>query len=417
MRMIRRFVQSVTVLTLAACLWAALSPGAALRAKAADGGAFSEVLREAGGVILQEAESTAEKVRESAMDPEGRDVIITASGKVLRRTDGKWVVPEEKPSSEDEITLVFTGDIIFERGQNPWSSIAYNDGIEACFDDETWSTMQDADFLIVNNEFPYTERGSAIPGKKFTFRCPPWTAGWIKEMGKDIAALANNHINDFGQDGMMDTFDALDEEEIPYIGAGRDLEDAEQTAYCIANGMTTAILNATEIERYENPETRGATEDSPGVFRCLYMDRLCEKVREAKKKADFCIVFIHWGTELMPAAEYGQVEKAQALVDAGADLIVGAHPHVLQNIEYIDGVPVFYSLGNYFFSAGARDSGVLRITLNCGDASIKKLQFIPMEQYRGVSTLDGSEKERVLDQMRSVSPGVAIDEDGFFTED
>ena len=274
MRMIRRFVQSVTVLTLAACLWAALSPGAALRAKAADGGSFSEVLREAGGVILQEAESTAEKVRESAMDPEGRDVIITASGKVLRRTDGKWVVPEEKPSSEDEITLVFTGDIIFERGQNPWSSIAYNDGIEACFDDETWSTMQDADFLIVNNEFPYTERGSAIPGKKFTFRCPPWTAGWIKEMGADIAALANNHINDFGPDGMEDTFDALDEEEIPYIGAGRDLEDAEQTAYCIANGMTTAILNATEIERYENPETRGATEDSPGVFRCLYMDRL-----------------------------------------------------------------------------------------------------------------------------------------------
>ena len=370
MRMIRRFVQSVTVLTLAACLWAALSPGAALRAKAADGGAFSEVLREAGGVILQEAESTAEKVRESAMDPEGRDVIITASGKVLRRTDGKWVVPEEKPSSEDEITLVFTGDIIFERGQNPWSSIAYNDGIKACFDDETWNTMRDADFLIVNNEFPYTERGSAIPGKKFTFRCPPWTAGWIKEMGADIAALANNHINDFGPDGMEDTFDALDEEEIPYIGAGRDLDDAEKTAYCIANGMTTAILNATEIERYENPETRGATEDSPGVFRCLYMD-----------------------------------------------LIVGAHPHVLQNIEYIDGVPVFYSLGNYFFSAGARDSGVLRITLNCGDASIKKLQFIPMEQYRGVSTLDGSEKERVLDQMRSVSPGVAIDEDGFFTEE
>ena len=221
------------------------------------------------------------------MDPEGRDVIMTASGKVLRRTDGKWVVPEEKPASKEEITLVFTGDIIFDRGQNPWSAIAYDQGIEACFDEAAWNTMQDADFLIVNNEFPYTERGSAIPGKKFTFRCPPWTAGWIKEMGADIAALANNHINDFGQDGMMDTFDALDEEDIPYIGAGRDLDDAEQTAYCIANGMTTAILNATEIERYENPETRGATEDTPGVFRCLYMDRLCEKqllLRTGKKQ-------------------------------------------------------------------------------------------------------------------------------------
>jgi poly-gamma-glutamate synthesis protein (capsule biosynthesis protein) len=111
------------------------------------------------------------------------------------------------------------------------------------------------------------------------------------------------------------------------------------------------------------------------------------------------------------------IDVLQALVDAGADLIVGAHPHCLQNIEYIDGIPVFYSLGNYFFSAGARDTGVLKITLNCGDASIRSLQFIPMEQYRGVSTLEGSQKESVLAQMRSVSPGVSIDEDGFFTEE
>ena len=415
--MVRRFVKMAAAMTFALCLSGTLSLGLSLRASAAGGDAFREVLRQAGDEIRQEAQDTARKVKESAMDPEGRDVIVTASGKVLRRTDGKWVVPQEKPASSKEITLVFTGDIVFERGQNPWSSIAYDRGIEACFDEAAWNTMQDADFLIVNNEFPYTERGSAIPGKKFTFRCPPWTAGWIKEMGTDIAALANNHINDFGQDGMMDTFDALDEEEIPYIGAGRDLDDAEQTAYCIANGMTTAILNATEIERYENPETRGATEDSPGVFRCLYIDRLCEKVREAKEKADFCIVFVHWGTELMPAAEAGQYEKAQALVDAGADLIVGAHPHCLQNIEYIDGIPVFYSLGNYFFSAAARDTGVLRITLNCEDASIKTLQFIPMQQYRGVSTLEGTQKERVLENMRSVSPGVRIDENGFFSEE
>ena len=415
--MVRSVVKMAATMALAMCAAGTLSLGLPLHVSAAGGDAFREVLREAGNEILAEAQDTARKVKESAMDPEGRDVIMTASGKVLRRTDGKWVVPEEKPASKEEITLVFTGDIIFDRGQNPWSTIAYDQGIEACFDEAAWNTMQDADFLIVNNEFPYTERGSAIPGKKFTFRCPPWTAGWIKEMGADIAALANNHINDFGQDGMMDTFDALDEEDIPYIGAGRDLDDAEQTAYCIANGMTTAILNATEIERYENPETRGATEDTPGVFRCLYMDRLCEKVREAKEKADFCIVFVHWGTELMPAAESGQYEKAQALVDAGADLIVGAHPHCLQNIEYIDGIPVFYSLGNYFFSAGARDTGVLKITLNCGDASIRSLQFIPMEQYRGVSTLEGSQKESVLAQMRSVSPGVSIDEDGFFTEE
>ncbi len=376
------------------------------------------IFSEAGRTAEEQAREIAKTVKADAMIPaDGRSAVITSSGKVLHRSDGKWVLPEKKPASDSEITIVFTGDIIFDTRQNPWSSIAYSDGIEACFDDETWETLTDADFLVVNNEFPYTDRGTPTPDKTFTFRCPPETAAWIKEMGADIAALANNHIYDYGWDGVMDTFDTLDEEGIPYIGAGRDLKDAEQTAYCIANGLTVAILNATEIERYENPDTRGAGEDSPGVFRCLDVTRLCEKVREAKEKADLCIVFAHWGTERMPSADWSQISKAQELADAGADLIVGAHPHVLQNIEYVDGVPVFYSLGNYFFGAAARDTGVLRVTIDTKDASISSLQFIPMLQYRGVSTMEGSEKERVLDEMRAVSPGVDIDEDGFFTEE
>ena len=376
------------------------------------------IFSEAGRTAEEQAREIAKTVKADAMIPaDGRSAVITSSGKVLHRSDGKWVLPEKKPASDSEITIVFTGDIIFDTRQNPWSSIAYSDGIEACFDDETWETLTGADFLVVNNEFPYTDRGTPTPDKTFTFRCPPETAAWIKEMGADIAALANNHIYDYGWDGVMDTFDTLDEEGIPYIGAGRDLKDAEQTAYCIANGLTVAILNATEIERYENPDTRGAGEDSPGVFRCLDVTRLCEKVREAKEKADLCIVFAHWGTERMPSADWSQISKAQELADAGADLIVGAHPHVLQNIEYVDGVPVFYSLGNYFFGAAARDTGVLRVTIDTKDASISSLQFIPMLQYRGVSTMEGSEKERVLDEMRAVSPGVDIDEDGFFTEE
>ena len=181
--------------------------------------------------------------------------------------------------------------------------------------------------------------------------------------------------------------------------------------------MTVAILNATEIERYENPDTREAEEDSPGVFRCLDVSRLCEKVREAKEKADLCIVFPHWGTERMPSADYSQTAKARDLAEAGADLIVGAHPHVLQNIEFVDGVPVFYSLGNYFFGAAARDTGVLRITISTESLSISSLQFIPMLQYRGVSTMEGGEKSRVLSEMRAVSPGVIIDEDGYFSEE
>ena len=226
---------------------------------------IQEIMVKAAAEAVQAcSESAAAEFRKKALDPNGADAIITASGKALTREDGKWITPEREPESDKEISIVFVGDIIFETGQNPWSSIAYSDGIRACFDDETWDTLTGADFLVVNNEFPYTDRGTPTPGKTFTFRCAPWTAEWLGEMGTDIAALANNHVYDYGEEGALDTFDALDEQGIPYIGAGRNIDDAEQTAFCIANGTTVAILNATEIERYENPDTKEAGEDSPG---------------------------------------------------------------------------------------------------------------------------------------------------------
>ena len=381
-------------------------------------------LRTCRAVIGMQAEKLAGEIagrvqvlRGELGNPDRGSFVISRSGRILRRSQGKWVLPEEEKESGEDFTIVFTGDVIFDRGQNPGASRAWSDGIRACFDEDSWNTMQDADFLVVNNEFQYTDGGSPIPNKKFTFRCPPETAQWLAEMGTDVAALANNHIFDYGEEGLLDTFDTLDEVGIPYFGAGHDIEEAQEPVYLIEDGVVVALLNATEIERYENSDTRGAGEDTPGVFRCLDDTDLCDGVREAKKHADLCIVFVHWGTELMPAAEESQIEKAQDLADAGADLIVGAHPHILQNISYENGVPVFYSLGNYFFSASTRDSGVLRVTVDPGEAAIKSLQFIPMQQRQGVVTLYDGEKERVLDTMRNLSPGVRIDEDGFFTEE
>lgn len=411
-------VRKVAISVISAFFLSLIPAGSAeLGANAETRNAPDKMMEAAADAVREQAEIVEKELRRRARDPESSDVIIADSGKILKREDGKWILPKKDLSDQSEISIVFVGDIIFDTWQNPWSSIAYSDGIRACFDDETWETLTGADFLVVNNEFPYTDRGTPTPGKTFTFRCEPWTAEWLAEMGTDIAALANNHVYDYGEDGAMDTFDTLDGVDIPYIGAGRNIEDAEQTAYCIVNGVTVAILNATEIERYENPDTREAGEDNPGVFRMLDTDRLCEKIEEAKEKADLCIVYAHWGTEKMPAADWSQTTKAQELADAGADLIVGSHPHVLQNIEYADGVPVFYSLGNYFFGAAARDTGVLRVTINTQDPAISSLQFIPMLQYSGVSTVEGSEKERVLDEMRSVSPGVEIDGDGYFSEE
>ena len=110
-------------------------------------------MRAAAEEVLREAGPIEREFRRRAADPEGASVVISSSGKALIREDGKWVTPGEQPESDREISIVFVGDIIFETGQNPWSSIAYSDGIRACFDDETWDTLTGADFLVVNNEF------------------------------------------------------------------------------------------------------------------------------------------------------------------------------------------------------------------------------------------------------------------------
>ena len=110
------------------------------------------MMQAAADEVLRETEAVVQEVRRKAMDPEGASVFISSSGKAVAREDGKWVTPGEKPESDQEISIVFVGDIIFDTTQNPWSSIAYSDGIRACFDDETWDTLTGADFLVVNNE-------------------------------------------------------------------------------------------------------------------------------------------------------------------------------------------------------------------------------------------------------------------------
>ena len=319
-------------------------------------------------------------------------------------------------TGEDGLVFTFAGDLTFHTGQNPGAQEAYDSGIRSCFDQAALDIMDSADVFVVNNEFQYTDGGSPLEGKKYTFRCSPYTAEWLQEIGVDLVALANNHIFDYGEEGFLDTLDTLSENGMPYIGAGYDLEDAVRPAYYEADGMIIAILNATEIERYENPDTRGASEDAGGVFRCLDSTLLCEKVREAKEKADYVIVMIHWGTEKMETPDELQIQHAIDLEEAGCDLIIGGHPHVLQTISWYEDMPIVYSLGNYFFSFDTRDTGVVQVTFDTENKTLQSLRFVPMVQSYSIYTLEGDEKDRLLGYMRSLSPKVEIDDDGYVTK-
>ena len=112
-------------------------------------------------------------------------------------------------TGEDGLVFTFAGDLTFHTGQNPGAQEAYDSGIRSCFDQAALDIMDSADVFVVNNEFQYTDGGSPLEGKKYTFRCSPYTAEWLQEIGVDLVALANNHIFDYGEEGFLDTLDTL----------------------------------------------------------------------------------------------------------------------------------------------------------------------------------------------------------------
>lgn len=224
----------------------------------------------------------------------------------------------ELPEEDRTITFTFAGDILFD--ENYATGVAARQsGILSRFDAGVLELMQGADVFTVNNEFCYSLGGSPLPDKTYTLRARPDTAEWLHEMGADLVTLANNHVFDYGETGLLDTLSTLQDADIPYIGAG-------------------------------------------------------------------------------------------------ADLIVGGHPHVLQAIGAVNGKPVAYSLGNFYFTSYTTDTGLLQVQFSAKEKRMTGLRFVPcLQSGTAVQLLEGAEKERVLKEMRDLSGscGVSLDEDGW----
>lgn len=319
-----------------------------------------------------------------------------------------------EPATPGQVTLAFAGDVLFDDGYAIMGAVRGNDDITGGVMPEVIERMQSADIMMLNNEFAYSARGVPTEGKQFTFRARPETVNYLSDMGVDLVSLANNHAYDYGPDALTDTFDTLHGAGIPYVGAGRDIGEARKPVYYIAGDIKIAFVSATQIERLDTPDTKEATETSPGVFRCWNGDRLMETIREAAENSDFVVAYIHWGTENQAELDWAQLKQAPELVEAGADLVIGDHPHCLQPIGVVGGVPVIYSLGNFWFNSKTLDTGIVEVVID--ENGIVSYQFVPCLQS-GCETalLEGAEKERVLSYMRGMSEDVQIDEEGYVT--
>lgn len=319
------------------------------------------------------------------------------------------VQPAPEPA---DFTLAFTGDINLD---DNWSVMYYlknyssNGTLAECIDQELLDRMNQADLCCINNEFTLSDRGEPLAGKAFTFRAKPENVSYLQEMGVDLVTLANNHIFDYGPDAFSDTLDNLTNAGIAYVGAGRNRAEAASPLYYNLDGLTVAFVNATRAEytRY----TPDAGEDTPGVLCCYDPEPLKEEITQAKKRADVVVCCVHWGIEYSYDLEDVQKETARAYIDAGADVIVGTHSHCLQGIEYYNGVPIFYNLGNYWFNERDLLTCLLELQITGTKGGWQmKATIVPAHQVgcRTHFLTDGSGVYQLLESI-SVNAGVKPD--------
>lgn len=323
-----------------------------------------------------------------------------------KNTDGKDVVDNNiVDKNTDEIVMLFTGDIyLSDYILNPYEK----KGIDGILSQGIQEEFQKANFVMANEEFPFSKRGSKAEDKQFTFRVDPKYVQIFNDMMINVVTLGNNHVLDYGTQALQDTFSTLQDAKIPYVGAGNNLKEARETEYFDVGEKTIAVLGASRVI----PVTDwNAGENKPGLFTTYDPTALIAEIKAAKTQSDYVIVYVHWGIERKNHPEEYQRNMAKQYIDAGADLVVGSHPHVLQGVEYYKDKPIIYSLGNFIFYNSIPQTALLKVTLQEENV---KVDLLPAKAENGKTLLieDPTEMQKFYEYMTDISYGVTFDKTG-----
>ena len=219
---------------------------------------------------------------------------------------------------------------------------------------------------MVNLETAITTRGTP-ENKQFTFRAPPAAFTALHKAGVDVVTQANNHGRDFGAVGLSDSLAAAKAAAFPVVGIGRNRAAAFKPWRTTIRGQRIAIIGATQVIDSNLVGSWTARPDHAGLASAFDVPTLVSTVRAARRTADIVVVYLHWGGELHSCPITRQRDLAPQLVQAGADVVVGSHAHVLLGAGYIGQSYVDYGLGNFvFYTHGGvtAQSGVLTLTLH-----------------------------------------------------
>ncbi len=268
------------------------------------------------------------------------------------------------------VRLVFTGDVMLSRAVGAKMAQKDDFGYPAR---KVSDFFKDADIVAVNLEGPMSVLGTKV-GSEYSFRMDPRSIETLKLLNVSVASLANNHMWDYGRDALVNTASILNASGILSAGAGESYEAANALRVKKARGTKFGFLSYTDLY----PENLEAGTSSPGIS-LFDLVRVSGEIRKIKseKRADILVVLFHWGEEYRQHPTQKQRDTAHALIDAGADLIVGHHPHVVQDVKKYKNGWIFYSLGNFifdqYFSEGTMKGLVVEAFAENGKISEVKL--------------------------------------------
>jgi hypothetical protein len=238
--------------------------------------------------------------------------------------------------NDDTIDIRAVGDISFvgKNAEQPNAEVFRN----------VSTILKAGDLVIGNLEGPLTRETSGLEGKCNLRGHPGW-AQYLKEAGFTFLSLANNHMMDFGEQGLFDSIESLKKNDITFAGAGRNITEANAPVFLEIKGKRVAIIARSSVI-VSSPVN--ATPTKAGVA-FLDEQETIDTIRKCRREADLVILILHWGLEEYEYPSPSQRMLAHNFISTGVDIILGHHPHVLEGMEYFNGGLCVYSLGNFIF--------------------------------------------------------------------
>lgn len=321
----------------------------------------------------------------------------------------------DETEAEQEFHLLFSGDVLLS--DHVLNAYQRAGGISGVLDQGYRDLIANADYFMVNEEFPFSNRGTKAQDKQYTFRLAPEKVSMFQELGIDAVTLANNHALDYGTDALLDSCEVLDQAGIAHTGAGKNLEEARKQVRIEVGGKRIAVIGATRVIPQAD-WSAGASH--PGMLATYDPTVLLEKIQKQKQENDYVFVIVHWGIERDERPQEYQRTLGKQYIDAGADLVIGSHPHVLQGVEYYKGKAIVYSLGNFIFGSSIPRTALLEVSLPGGkeDGNLG-LRLIPGTSKSGFTQMFTGETsiQEFVSYMQGISYGTVIGQDGRISQE